>query len=545
MVMSNAQRHQQAIELINRAIRIQPSASLYFNLGNILATQQEYDAAAESFTHAIKLNPAFAEAYTNLGNTQSILGQDDAALHNCQYAITLNPTLAAAHTNLGNALLRQGQYAAASDSFRQVIALTPQSTDAYTNFLFSLCFDAESTPEQYLKEARRAGEAFLAQASPYTTWNNAESHLPKLKIGFVSGDLRTHPVGYFFESIISHLNLSRLELVAYHTQSKEDELTDRLKKNFSHWHSLVGLNNADAAKKIHDDGIHILIDLAGHTALNRLPIFAWKPAPVQISWLGYFASTGLSGIDYLFADSISVPAADQAHFIEKIWYLPETRLCFTPPAANIKQELTPLPALHNGYITFGCFQRLNKINDHVLEAWGQIFRQLPTARLKIKNKHISCTTTRNALLQRLSNVGITPERLILEGQSSREAYLATYADVDIMLDTFPFPGGTTTCEALWMGVPTLTLTGNTLLGRQGTSMLCCVGLQDWATEDLNDYISKAIACTHHINDLAQLRANLRHKMRDSALVDASRFARNFEQALHEIWQKRIKDQSAE
>jgi predicted O-linked N-acetylglucosamine transferase (SPINDLY family) len=304
------------------------------------------------------------------------------------------------------------------------------------------------------------------------------------------------------------------------------------------------MNDETAAQKIHADGIDILIDLAGHTAESRLPVFAWKPAPVQVSWLGYFASTGVPGIDYLLADKISVPESDRPYFTETIWHLPDTRLCFTPPDmpdAAAQLTSTPLPALRNdkGHITFGCFQSMAKINDAVLKVWGQIFQALPQARLRLQNKQMSCPALRETLMQRLAQAGIAADRITLTGQVPRTQYLAAHAEVDMILDTFPYPGGTTTCEALTMGVPTLTLAGTTLLARQGASLLACAGLTGWIADNLDDYVAKALAHAGDLARLVQLRAGLRQQALASPLFDAARFAVALEHALHGMWRTRM------
>jgi predicted O-linked N-acetylglucosamine transferase (SPINDLY family) len=296
------------------------------------------------------------------------------------------------------------------------------------------------------------------------------------------------------------------------------------------------VDDATAAQQIRDDGIHILIDLGGHTRFNRLATFARKPAPVQVSWLGYFATTGVPGMDYLLTDAISVPPQDLAHFTEDIVYLPETRLCFTQPAEDV--NVAPLPASINGHITFGCFQNLRKINDKVLDLWARVLHAVPSSVLLIKNKQLEDPITRQNFVKQMAAAGIVRDRVIMEGQSSYRDYLEAYADVDLMLDTFPFPGGTTTCEALWMGVPTLTLTGDRMISLQGASMLSCVGLTDWIAADSDDYVAKATAKAADTAALAQLRAGLRARMAGSALVDAVRFSRHFESALEHMWLER-------
>ena len=351
----------------------------------------------------------------------------------------------------------------------------------------------------------------------------------------MSGDLRNHPVGYFLEGLLTYIDPTRIELIAYSTNHNVDELTARIRPYFSEWQTLVGKNDEDAARLIHTDRVHILLDLSGHTGHNRLPVFAWKPAPLQVSWLGYFASTGVAEMDYLLADKAGVPEAQQAQFAESVWYMPNTRLCFTAPKIDL--PVAALPALKNGYITFGCFQNLSKAGDGVLETWGEILAALPDAKLRVQCKQLGEPAQVEHLLQRLQRYGIAPARVVTHGSSHREAYLAAHAEVDMILDTFPYPGGTTTCEALWMGVPTLTLAGNSLLARQGASLLTAAALEQWVTTGKDEYVAKAIALASDKSGLAALRAVLRQQVLDSPLFDAPRFTRNFEDALWGMWQR--------
>ena len=491
-----------AVASFYQSLLIKPDvAEVHNNLGNALKDQGKLDAAVESFQRALEIKSDFAEAHSNLGLALQKQSKMDEAIAHYNKALSIKPDYAEAYNNLGLALQEQGKLDEAIDSYHKALALRPIYPKAHSNLLFALSFYSKCLPDTYLAEARHYGNQVMKKVQPYTSWsgypaNIAERDGQALRIGLVSGDFKAHPVGFFLEGILANLNPARVELVAYSMSPQEDELTARIRPCFVAWNIIVGLSDEAAARKIHDDGIHILIDLAGHTAGNRLPMFALKPAPVQVSWLGYFATTGLPGIDYLLADPVSVPESHREHFTETVWYLPETRLCFTPPANTTGLELTPLPAMQNGYITFGCFQNLTKVNNAVLAAWGRIFLALPEARLRLQSSQMNCSTAREYLQHRLAHVGIMPERVIMEGHVPRADYLAAYANVDIILDTFPYPGGTTTCEALWMGVPTLTLAGSTLLARQGASMLACAGLEDWIASDEDDYVTRTSVSRH-------------------------------------------------
>ncbi|HXA47994.1 MAG TPA: hypothetical protein VNW52_10220 [Burkholderiaceae bacterium] len=277
----------------------------------------------------------------------------------------------------------------------------------------------------------------------------------------------------------------------------------------------------------------VLIDLSGHTAHNRLPVFAWKPAPVQVTWLGYFATTGVESIDYLIADPWTLPTSKESQFTEEIWRLPETRLCFTAPEADVK--VSSLPATSSGVITFGCFNNLSKMNDAVVAVWAAILRAVPDSRLFLKSGQLSDISNHPQLIERFSIHGIDAERLILRGQSSRLDYLVAYHDVDLALDPFPYTGGTTTAEALWMGIPVLTLAGDNFLARQGVGLVMNAGLPDWIATDTDDYVNKAVQHAGNLRRLATLRSGLRKQVMDSPLFDAPRFATHFEAALREMW----------
>ena len=525
-----------------RAQEINPNyAEAHNNLGVILHDQGRLIEAEASFRRALEIKPGYTEAHNNLGNVLTDLRQLDSAVASYRCALEIKPDYAEAHSNLGNTLREQGRLTEAEASYRRALENKPDFVDARSNLLFALNYRAGHSPAECLSEARRYGIMVAKKVTArFTTWQCADSP-ERLRVGLVSGDLNNHPVGYFLESLLAQLDPNRVELIAYPTDRKTDALTARIKPHFAAWKPLSGLSDAAAARLIHADGVHVLLDLSGHTRKTRLPVFAWKPAPVQVSWLGYFATTGVAEMDYLLADPVGVPESQRGQFTETVWYLPDTRLCFTPPDAP--PPVAPLPALKNGYITFGCFQRLDKAGDEVLAAWATILKALPNAKLRWQCKYLGDPGVIKHLTQRLRQHNIDPARVALHGAVSRDAYLAAHAEVDLLLDTFPYPGGTTTCEALWMGVPTLTLAGDTLLARQGASLLTAAGLEDRVASSVADYVNKAIAMSSDLPKLAALRAGLREQVKTSPLFDAPRFARNLENALWGMWQARGQQQA--
>jgi predicted O-linked N-acetylglucosamine transferase (SPINDLY family) len=353
----------------------------------------------------------------------------------------------------------------------------------------------------------------------------------------VSGDLRDHSVGHFVEGLLPELAASGVELIGYPTGDEVTPLTLRIKPYFAAWRSLSGLSDEAAAARIHADGVHVLLDLSGHTAYSRLTLFAWKPAPVQASWLGYCATTGLAEMDWYIADGVTLPAALEGFFTEKIWRLPENYLCFSRPQETV--AVSELPARRRGGLTFGSFNNLSKMTDEAVALWSRLLEAVPGSRLLLKTMQMRDETVRERVRARYAAQGIGDDRLVLQGPvEGRGGHLAVYGEVDIGLDPFPYNGVTTTMEALWMGVPVLTLAGQRFLARQGMGIMSGAGLGDWVAADGDALIARAQYWAAHLDELAALRAGMRERLLASPLLDAPRFARHFAAALHGMWQQR-------
>lgn len=516
------------------AIKVKPEyAEAYSNLGLALDGMGRLQEAESAFEKALEYDPENASMLSNFSVTLNTLSQLTRAEAYLKKALKIAPEFVNAHINLCVNYLAQGRIHDAEAICLKALKIQPDNADAQNNLLFLMNYSDSYSADDCFEAAHQYGFMVAGKVDePFTSWR-CESQPKRLRVGLVSGDLRQHAVSYFLENLVKHIEPSSLELIAYSTNARQDEVTARLKPYFSGWTSLVGLSDKAAAKLIHNDGIHLLLDLSGHSAGNRLPIFAWKPAPVQVSWLGYFATTGVEAMDYFIADEVGVPECNKSQFVERIKYLPDTRLCFTPPDAEV--AVSVLPALTNGYVTFGCFQNMAKIGDDVLDLWAEVMRGLPHSKLRWQCKSFRDASVAEGLKKRLLKRGIQPDRIVLLGSTLREAYFSAHAEVDMMLDTFPFTGGTTTCEALWMGVPTLTLAGNTLIARQGASLMSAAGLADWVAESKDEYVKKALFLAGDLNKLAHLRVGLRQQVLTSPLFDASRFARNMEKVLWEMW----------
>lgn len=516
-----------------------PSAADIAELNRIAASQDAaaLEAAAKKLTMRF---PDSGVAWNALGTALLEQGAVAEAVEPLRCAIRLLPRDAAGFNNLANALKSIGAFVEAEHAYRHAMRLQPSFPLAHSNLILNMNFVAGHDAASCVAEARIYGARVAAQAvasgGRHVTWKCGVNP-QQLRIGLVSGDFFEHPVGFFLEDVLAKIDPARVSLVAYPTTPKSDALTARIRPHFTLWRPIAGLRDRDAAKQIHHDGIHILVDLAGHTAQNRLPVFAYRPAPVQVSWLGYFATTGVAEMDFLLADEMGMPPSSRDQFTEAVHLLPDTRLCFSAP--RDAPAVAPLPALANKYITFGSFQHLPKLNDEVLTLWARVLAALPASKLRLQLGSLGSAMVRDRLAQRLHRAGIPLDRVAMFEAQPRAQYLAAHAAIDVILDTFPYPGGTTTCEALWMGVPTLTLAGDRLLSRQGASMLHAAGLDRWIARSKNDYVEKAVQFASDLTALADLRARLRDQVAASALFDATAFARHWEDAMWSMWRKKM------
>ncbi|MDD2774992.1 MAG: tetratricopeptide repeat protein [Gallionella sp.] len=455
----------------------------------------------------------------------------------CRQALKIKPDCVEVHNNLGLVLQKLGQLNGAMASYRRALEIEPNFIDAFDNLLFALNYTASHSPSYYLEQARLFGQVVARKVtSRFSAWQ-CVARPECLRVGMVSGDLREHSVGYFLEGLLTHIDQTRIELIAYPIQDKKDELIARIRRYFTEWKPPTNKDDEIAARLIHADGVHVLIDLSGYTDYNRLPVFAWKPAPVQVSWLGLPSTTGIMEMDYVLGDPYAIPTGDESHFSEAVWRMPESCLCLAIPASPVK--VAPLPMLSAGYITFGSFNNLTKITDAVVQVWARILLSVPNSRLLLKTTQLIDPVVRMKTHQRFAACGIASDRIFLSGTlASRDAHLAMYNKVDIALDTFPFPGGTTSVEALWMGVPVLSMRGDRFISLTAASIAHNAGLPDWVAADEDDYVAKAVAFTSNFEHLAALRADLRQQVLASPLFDGSSFARNFEDALWDMWQMR-------
>ncbi len=519
------------------------------NIGVVLIQLQRYTEAMEYFQRILAAQPDNISAHLGLGLAASNSHNFSQAIVSYQHALTLNPQslemmlyFAGAVRDQGFVLQNDSLIDSAYQTYENVLKQDPHSFSAMSSILSMRHYQYPLDMDAYQRDLQRCCE-FFHQTSIV---EQQPCHLHKpLRIGFVSGDFRVHPVGYFLESILAQINLDPLlnqqvSLIAYYTNSKQDHTTQALKLFFKAWHQVQSWSNEELVQQIQKDEIDILIDLSGHTDDNRLAVFAQKPAPIQVSWLGYWGSTGLSSIDYVLTDPISVPVDEEKWFVEKIWRLPSLRYCFSVP--NDAPEVSEPPCLNRQSVTFACYQNVRKINQGVLRCWAKILAACPQARLRIQAQELGNHHIQTRFIERLNQENIDIQRVTLVAGMDRKNYLASYADVDILLDTFPYPGGTTTAEALWMGVPTLTLAMPGMLGRQGEALLVNAGLPDWVAHSEEEYVQKAIEWGNlefsQYSVLSQLRMRMREQVRQTPVFNEKQFAQDFVAAMLAMWQKK-------
>ena len=525
-----------ALSSLQKAVQFSPNdADAQNNLGNALKNLGQLDKAIASYRRALEIEPTYAMAHYNLGCALQDLGQLDDAVASCQRALALKPDYAEAHISLGNALKNLGQIDGAIASFHRALEIKPDFALAYSNLLFTLIFQSGEHDEEILAVCRKYDERFcLPHRNKWQTHSNSREANRRLRIGYVSPDFRRHAVAYFAEPIFANHDKSQVEIFCYAEVRQEDEYTDRFRQLADHWHSTVGLSDDAAAEMIRNHQIDILVDLAGHSAGNRLPVFARKPAPLQLTYLGYPGTTGLSTMDYRITDRFADPeGVANIRYTERLLRLPDSLCCYHPTADM--PELSPLPALARGHITFGSFNNSNKIDQRTLTLWAGLLRALPTSRLMMLT--VPEGKTRLHLKQNFAELGIDTQRLEFHGRLSTAKFHRKFLEVDITLDPVAVSGGTTTCESLWMGVPVISLTGKHFITRVSYSFLSTAGLADFVAFTPADYICIACHLAGNLPLLAELRAGLRAKVAASALIDEAGFTRNLEKLYREIWDK--------
>jgi dTDP-4-amino-4,6-dideoxygalactose transaminase/predicted O-linked N-acetylglucosamine transferase (SPINDLY family) len=499
------------------------------------ALHKQGKEAVPALQKSVELMPDDAEAHYNLGTVFKAIGQTRPAVMSFARALEINPNHGDAYNNLGDALSRFGQLDGAIACYRRALEIRPDWAGVYSNLLFALCHHEATDAATLFAEHLRYAELFEAPLrAAWAEHANSRDADRVLQIGFVSADLFNHAVAPFIEPVFAELSSStQVSLHVYYNNDTEDAVTQRLRGYVRHWRPVAGLSDEALAQRICDDGIDVLIDLSGHTSNNRLPVFARKPAPVQASWIGYPETTGLRAMDYYLADHVFLPHERFAgQFTEQLAYLPAAVAFMPAPEAP---AVNALPALSRGYITFGSFNRPSKINRSVIARWAQLLRALPDARMLMGG--IPQGGEGDTLIKCFAQEGIAQERLSFHARCDTEAYLSLHHQVDLCLDTFPYNGGTTTLYALWMGVPTLVMTGSTAASRAGASSLSQVGLEAFVAHDSEEFVQKGLYWAGNLAALSDIRAGLRQRFADSVMAQPQLFAASLQQALRIMWRR--------
>ena len=531
-VAREMKNHAQSIAWYREALALKPdNAQLHVGLGSTLEQAGELDQAIASYRRAIQLQPAFADAYVSLGNALRFTGDVDQAAAAYRRAISIKPDLSAAFNNLGIILDLKAQHDEAIASYRRAMELSPDEPALHSNLLYSLHFHPASTPRSLLQEHlewnRRHGEPLRRFIMPH---NNDRDPGRRLRIGYVSADFWDHAVGRFMRPLLASHDPAAVEIFCYANGGHEDAVMADLRRHADRWRPIGGMPDDKTAALMREDRIDILVDLTMHMCENRLPVFARKPAPVQATYLAYCSTTGLSAMDYRLSDPfLDPPESDLSFYTEKTIRL-ESYWCYA--ASPEAGPVNPLPARQNGRITFGCFNNFAKASPQALETWGQILARIPGSRLLL---HANPGDHRARALEIVQKAGASAFQLEFVDLASFADYFQRYHLVDICLDPFPYAGGTTTCDALWMGVPVITLAGKTAVGRGGVSILSTLGLQEFIAPSAEGYVSLAAQLAGDLPRLESLRANLRTRMQQSRLMDAPHFARTMEHAFRAMW----------
>ena len=531
-ILESLHRFEEAIACFRTALRTDPDNSLIFlSLGASLSELGRYEEAIAAFSDSVRLNPRQPIAHYNLGNACRELGRLDEAIAAYREAILLDPGFAQAHNNLGLALALSAEPEQAVAAHRRAVELHPHRPAPHSNLLYALHFDPSSTGHTLLQEhlawARRHAEPLKLNIRSH---QNAREPERQLRVGFVSPDFRQHPVGRFILPLFACHDRVRYQFFSYSDVVTPDSITAQLQRESDQWRMTRGLSDQELADLVRNDQIDILVDLTMHMKGSRLLVFARKPAPVQVTYLAYCSTTGLDTMDYRVTDRfLDPPDADTSCYTEKSLRL---QSYWSYQASEDAPAVNALPALSAGEVTFGSLNSFAKVSLNSLRLWAQVLGAVPHSRLLL---HASPGSHREKVRGIFAESGIEAARIEFCSYVRPSDYFKLYHQIDIALDPFPYNGGTTTCDALWMGLPVITLAGKLAFGRHGVSILSNLGHPEWIANGGDEYVSIASRLAGNTTGLSEHRRSLREAMRSSPLMDAGAFARDMESAFRAMW----------
>ncbi len=562
-------RFREAESAARKAIELHPNeAALHVNLGNVLLHTGKARLAVKSFQKALESDPSRSEAQlglaTILGEThrlaetldfieheiavkgesvqrlaslalaQQAKGDLSTAEATCRKVLGMQPNNISVLITLAGCMSVKGAHQEAIRLHERALVENPNMPAIYSNVAFDATYLPDISANEVFAYHREWADRFekTNEKQAFSHEQSRDADRP-LRIGYVSGDFGRHPVGFLLRDVMRNHDRKQVEIYCYSMMRASDDVTETIRSHSDAWIDALLMSDDELAEQIHQDQIDILVDLSGHTAYNRLPAFVRRPAPVQATWIGYFHSTGLKNIDYFITDPVTTPADAGQLFSEIPVWLPHSRFCYSAP--EYAPSVAPSPVLDVGYITFGSFNRVEKLVDPVISAWIRILDAVPGSRLLLKAGVLENESVRDSLRRRFVELGLQGDRLELRGPSQHPDMLAQYGEVDIALDPFPFNGGMTTLEALWMGVPVVTLAGNSVVSRQSASALTNIGLSELVFDDLNMYIEGAISLAHNVERLTALRPQIRRRMENSPLCQPAQFTQDLEALYGRMW----------
>jgi protein O-GlcNAc transferase len=564
-------RYDEAIEALRLAVKVQPeSADAQGNLGRALRKRRLYPEAVEAYRKAVELAPDRAGLHSSLGTALAESGDPVAAIASHERAMALAPDRADLRNNVAHAYNLAGRHAEAESSFRQAVALDPKGGEYHlglgralnsmgrfdeaighyreardtgagsTKFELALMFYQNhvlaNDPRQSVVDARLYAERRTKGVVPFSEHRNDPDPERPIRLGWVSADFNSHPVGRFLGALMGQLDPAKVEMYAYSEREvPNDPVYQRIRSAIPNWCPVDNMTDEQLAHRVRRDRIDVLVDLSGHTAGNRLGMFAYKPAPVAVTWLGYFATTGFDTIDYVLCNRWLLPENEEDQWVEKPWRLPDTHWSYTVPSVEV--AVAPTPALSGGPFTFGSYNNFDKINEPTIALWSRVIKEVPGSRLLLRSS-IGNPAVADRMEQGFRAQGLTDEQLVVERVTKNyEEHLASYGLLDIALDPFPYNGGTTTTEALYMGVPVLTRHGDRFVAHLGETNIQSAGMPEWVANGDDEFVAKAKAFASDLEALEKVRQGLRPRVLASRLFNSKEFARDLEDAFRGMWQK--------
>ncbi len=544
-VLHDQKRFDEAVDAHRQAIALRPDWPPYHNnLADSLRALGRPQEAVEAYERALAIWPAESPIIKNLGDAHHAQGQVDQAIASYQHALELRPDFVQALVNLANAFKDRGQISHAIAQYDRAIAAAPDDAAIASNRVYVLTMHPEYDAPSLLRELKQWDDRHASQCTLVRQSTTPRRPPARLRIGYVSADFRNHVIGRNILPLFRHRNREAFEVTCYYSGGAHDAMTEKFQGLADRWRDIARLTDDHAAALIAQDQIDILVDLAVHSAGNRLPVFARRPAPLQVTFAGYPGGTGLSAMDWRLTDPHLDPPEADGDYVERSYRLPHSFWCYDPeamqwePGASLEDapQVNALPALANGHITFGCLNTFAKINQGVLTLWARVLAAVKNSRLLVMAPEGDC---RQRVLEALASEGVAPKRALFTHYQPRRSYLRQFDRIDVALDTFPYNGHTASLDALWMGVPVVTLVGKTVVGRAGWSQLSHLGLRELVARTPDQYVQIAAAWAADLPRLAQLRQSLRLRMLESPLTDGPRFAADIEAAYRFIWDARL------